>query len=121
MRLIKVEKFSNFPSHTERERERERHRDRERENLLYESSLFPLAHDVVVFLISSREVETPSRSSPFDGFIHPALWIRFRGKRIIILFIGDDDDDDEASENAGETNSACWEVLHFDDERERKG
>jgi hypothetical protein len=102
-----------------------RERDTEIESafrLLYQSSSsFPLAHDVVVFLLSSREVETPSRSSPFDGFIHPALWIRFRGKCIItILFIGVDDDDDEASENAGETNSACWKVLHFDDER-RKG
>ena len=101
------------------QRERERHGDGARENLLYESSFCPLAHDVVVFLISSREVETTTRSSPFDGFIHPSLGIRFRGCIIIILFIGDDDDD-EASENAG-TNSACWEVLHFDDERERKG
>ena len=101
------------------QRERERHGDGARENLLYESSFCPLAHDVVVFLISSREVETTTRSSPFDGFIHPSLGIRFRGCVIIILFIGDDDDDDEA-ENAG-TNSACWEVLHFDDERERKG
>ena len=102
-----------------------RERDTEIESafrLLYQSSSsFPLAHDVVVFLISSREVETTTRSSPFDGFIHPSLGIRFRGCIIIIiLFIGDDDDDDEASENAG-TNSACWEVLHFDDERERKG
>ena len=98
-----------------------RERDTEIESafrLLYQSSSsFPLAHDVVVFLISSREVETTTCSSPFDGFIHPSLGIRFRGCIIINLFIGDDDDDDEASENAGETNSACWEVIHFDDER----
>ena len=118
-KLVKHSHRIQISPHKRLYTQRERHRDRERENLLYESSSFPLAHDVVVILLSSWEVETLLRSSPFDGFIHPSLGIRFRGCVIIILFIGDDDDDDEA-ENAG-TNSACWEVLHFDDERERKG
>ena len=39
---------------------------------------------------------------------------------VVIVATRFPDDDDESSENAG-TISACWEVLHFDDERERKG
>ena len=118
-----VKKCGKISPHKQRERERETETERAFRPLYQASSSFPLAHHVVVILLSSREVETPSlRPSPFDGFLPPALRIRFRGKCIIaILFIGDDDDDDdEASENAGETNSACWKVLHFDDER-RKG